>query len=83
MLWAASASGDYPAYIGPGLLGAHPSGPRQCPAGGSWSPTATPRGCTPTRWEQLDGRVTIMPGEQSKTIAHAEIVWSELAAGVG
>jgi shikimate kinase/3-dehydroquinate synthase len=27
----------------------------------------------------LDGRVAIMPGEQSKTIAHAEIVWSELA----
>jgi shikimate kinase/3-dehydroquinate synthase len=25
--------------------------------------------------------VTIMPGEQSKTIAHAEIVWSELARG--
>ena len=29
----------------------------------------------------LDGRVTIMPGEQSKTVAHAEIVWSELARG--
>jgi shikimate kinase/3-dehydroquinate synthase len=31
------------------------------------------------RLAALDGRVTIMPGEQSKTIAHAEIVWSELA----
>ena len=31
------------------------------------------------RLEPLDGRVTIMPGEQSKTIAHAEIVWTELA----
>jgi shikimate kinase/3-dehydroquinate synthase len=30
------------------------------------------------RLEPLDGRVTIMPGEQSKTIAHAEIVWTEL-----
>ena len=28
--------------------------------------------------EPLDGRVAIMPGEQSKTIAHAEIVWTEL-----
>ena len=26
------------------------------------------------------GRVAIMPGEQSKTVAHAEIVWTELAA---
>src|SRR6202041_1879098 len=26
----------------------------------------------------LGGRIAIMPGEQSKTIAHAEIVWSEL-----
>ena len=31
--------------------------------------------------EPLDGRVSIMPGEQSKTIAHAEIVWTELARG--
>ena len=31
----------------------------------------------------LDGQVAIMPGEQSKTIAHAEIVWTELArAGI-
>src|SRR5205823_7437292 len=29
-------------------------------------------------FEPLAGRVSIMPGEQSKTIAHAEIVWTEL-----
>ena len=29
--------------------------------------------------EPLAARVSIMPGEQSKTIAHAEIVWTELA----
>jgi shikimate kinase/3-dehydroquinate synthase len=29
--------------------------------------------------EPLAGRVSIMPGEQSKTVAHAEIVWTELA----
>src|SRR5207244_9328767 len=27
----------------------------------------------------VSGRVAIMPGEQSKTVAHAEIVWTELA----
>ena len=29
--------------------------------------------------EPVDGRVSIMPGEQSKTVAHADVVWSELA----
>ncbi|HEY2260037.1 MAG TPA: bifunctional shikimate kinase/3-dehydroquinate synthase [Solirubrobacteraceae bacterium] len=78
-LWAPSASGAYPAYIGPGLLR---------PAG-FWPPTVTGRRFLVTdgiagrlygeTLEPLDGRVAIMPGEQSKTIAHAEIVWSELA----
>ncbi len=78
MLWAASESGDYPAYIAPGLLGQ--------PA--FWPATVTGRRFLVTdgiagrlygdRLAPLDGRVAIMPGEQSKTIAHAEIVWSEL-----
>jgi shikimate kinase/3-dehydroquinate synthase len=77
MLWAASASGDYPAYIGSGVLG------------GFWPATVSGRRFAITdynagrlyadRLGRLDGRVTIMPGEQSKTIAHAEIVWTELA----
>jgi shikimate kinase / 3-dehydroquinate synthase len=79
VLWAVSASGDYPAYIGPGLLGER----------AFWPATVTGRRFLVTdynagrlygdRLSPLDGRVTIMPGEQSKTIAHAEIVWSELA----
>jgi shikimate kinase / 3-dehydroquinate synthase len=78
MLWASSASGDYPAYIGPGLL-----------AGGFWPPEIEGRRFLVTdgnagrlyrdTLEPLAGRVAIMPGEQSKTIAHAEIVWTELA----
>jgi shikimate kinase/3-dehydroquinate synthase len=81
VLWAATASGDYPAYIGPGLL--------REPA--FWPPMIAGRRFVVTdynagrlyaeRLSPLDGRVTIMPGEQSKTIAHAEIVWSELARG--
>jgi shikimate kinase/3-dehydroquinate synthase len=81
VLWAVSASGDYPAYIGPGLLDEP----------GFWPATVTGRRFLVTdynagrlysdRLRPLDGRVTIMPGEQSKTIAHAEIVWSELARG--
>jgi shikimate kinase/3-dehydroquinate synthase len=78
MLWATSMSGDYPAYIGPGLL-----------AGGFWPPMVEGRRFLITdgnagrlyrdMLEPLAGRVAIMPGEQSKTIAHAEIVWTELA----
>jgi shikimate kinase/3-dehydroquinate synthase len=74
VLWAASASGDYPAYIGPGLMG-------------WWPPAIEGR-----RFIVTDGNVArlyaaaipsagsvgVMPGEQSKTIAHAEIVWTEL-----
>jgi shikimate kinase / 3-dehydroquinate synthase len=78
VLWATSASGDYPAYIGPGLL-----------AGGFW-PAGVPGrrflvtdGAVarhyPEVLQPLCGRVAIMPGEQSKTVAHAEIVWTELA----
>ena len=86
MLWAASASGDYPAYIGPGLLG---SPDREPPTPAFWPRTVPGRRFLVTdghagrlygdRLAPLDGRVAIMPGEQSKTIAHAEIVWSELA----
>jgi shikimate kinase/3-dehydroquinate synthase len=81
MLWATSASGDYPAYVGPGLLGDEQER-------AFWPATIEGRRflvCDGNsgrlyadRLGPLDGRVAIMPGEQSKTIAHAEIVWSEL-----
>jgi shikimate kinase/3-dehydroquinate synthase len=76
MLWAASRSGDHPAYIGDGVLR-------------FWPPTVTGRRFLVSdgnvarlyadALEPVAGRVTIMPGEQSKTVAHAEIVWTELA----
>src|SRR6202011_4587949 len=83
MHWATSASADYPVYIGPGLLDGEPF----------WPVTVTGRRFLVTdghvgrlygdALEPLAGRVAIMPGEQSKTVAHADIVWSELArAGV-
>jgi len=77
-LWATSRSGDYPAYVGPGLL-----------TGGFWPPTVPGRRFVVTDGtvgrlypgvaEPVCGRVAVMPGEQSKTVAHAEIVWTELA----
>ena len=80
LLWATTASSAYPVFIGRGLL-----------QSGFW-PLAG------RRFVVTDGRVaglyaealgpslgcaSIMPGEQSKTVAHAEIVWTEMArAGV-
>jgi shikimate kinase / 3-dehydroquinate synthase len=78
LLWAASASGDYPAYVGNGLLAEH----------GFWPATVGGRRFLVTDGNvgrlygealaPLHARVAVMPGEQSKTVAHAEIVWTEL-----
>jgi shikimate kinase/3-dehydroquinate synthase len=76
LLWAASPSGDYPAYVGPGAMR-------------FWPPAIDGRRFLVTdgqvgrlyaeSLQPLAARVAIMPGEQSKTVAHAEIVWTELA----
>jgi shikimate kinase/3-dehydroquinate synthase len=78
MLWAASSSGEYPAFVGPGLLGAT----------GEWWPLAGRRFCVTDsavgglyadRIEPLAARVEVDPGEGSKTMAAAEHVLRELA----
>jgi len=78
MLWATSASSDYPVYIGDGLVTQHRF----------WPSTVGGRRLLVTdyhagrlygeRLQPFLGDVRIMPGEQSKTIAHAEIVWTEM-----
>ncbi len=80
LLWAASQSGDYPAYIGAVLV-----------ERAFWPPDVAGRKFLVTdgnvgrlygrRLAPLAGRVAVMAGEQSKTVAHAEIVWTELARG--
>jgi shikimate kinase/3-dehydroquinate synthase len=78
LVWAASESAEYPAFIGPGLL--EPG--RFWPAGVDGRRFLITDGHVGRlfgdAFEPLSGRVAIMPGEQSKTIAHAEIVWTEL-----
>jgi shikimate kinase/3-dehydroquinate synthase len=79
LLWALSASAQYPAYVGRGLI----------TDGRFWPESVRGRRFVVTdgnvgslygeALEPLAGRVAIMPGEQSKTVAHAEIVWTELA----
>jgi shikimate kinase/3-dehydroquinate synthase len=79
MLWASSASGDYPVYFGAGLLLERRFWP---PAIGGRRFLVTDGRVGRHYGEVLEpvaGRVTVMPGEQSKTVAHAEIVWTELA----
>jgi shikimate kinase/3-dehydroquinate synthase len=76
MAWGISASGEYPAYVGPGILDA------------GWWPLTSRRFCLADTTvaglygdavEPLDGRVTVEPGERAKTLAEAERVLRELA----
>jgi len=75
LLWASSASGEYPVLVGPGLLGT-----------GLW-PLEGRRFCvTDTsvgalyadRLDPLAARVEVEPGESAKTMAEAERVLREL-----
>jgi shikimate kinase/3-dehydroquinate synthase len=86
LLWAKSASGDYPVLIGDGLLSEH--GPQllaRWPIGGDRSRAfCVSDANVAERYGRQVGEsaltVTIAPGEQSKTLASAERIWSELAA---
>lgn len=76
MLWAASASGEYPVFVGPGLLGEGPwplAGRRFCVSDGAVGPLYA------ERVEPLAGRIEVTPGEAAKTMAEAERVLRELA----
>jgi shikimate kinase/3-dehydroquinate synthase len=79
-LWAVSASGDYPVWVGRGLVGA-----------GIWPIERPPSRRflvsdenVAARWAQplgeLDGRFAIAPGEASKTVASATTIWHALVA---
>ncbi len=77
LLWAASASGDYPVLVGRGLLGAN------------WWPLAGRRFCVSDRTvaalyaerlAPLAGTAAVEPGEEAKTMAEAERVLRDLAA---
>jgi len=76
MLWASSASGDYPIFVGRGLLAAGwwpLEGRRFCVADG------TVMGLYAERLEPLAARVEVPVGEEAKTLAEAERVLEALA----
>jgi shikimate kinase/3-dehydroquinate synthase len=76
LLWASSRSGEYPIFVGSGLLDA------------DWWPLDTGRFCVSDtnvagayadRLEPLAARIEVEPGERAKTMAEAERVLRELA----
>ncbi len=76
MLWAGSASGEYPVFVGPGLLGTGPwplPGRRFCVTDSAVGPLYA------ERIEPLAATVEVTPGETAKTMAEAERVLRELA----
>ncbi len=87
LLWAGSDSGEYPVFIGRGLLS-----PEMCSREGLWpSDRAVSRPfCVSDQnvarlyAERLGGiqeLIEIAPGEPNKTLASAELVWGALVAG--
>ena len=79
LLWATSASGDYPVLIGRGLLGADVWPVGRATDGRRF--VITDEHVGPLYVGRLganDGVVTIAAGEQAKTLATAEAVWREL-----
>jgi shikimate kinase/3-dehydroquinate synthase len=84
MLWAASASGEYPIFVGAGLLGAlagSDSTPGWWPVAGRrfGVADATTASLYAQRLQPLAAESEIPPGEASKTLAVAEGVLRELA----
>jgi shikimate kinase/3-dehydroquinate synthase len=97
LLWAEAASGDYPVFVGDGLLGAGGGYEGALVAAWPLDPTAsTPYVVTDTtvaalyggRLDTLAGdappaRAVLEPGERHKTLASASAVWTAMArAGV-
>jgi len=76
MLWAASASGEYPVFVGPGLLG---RGPWPLPGRRFCVSDSAVAGIYGSELEPLAARIELEPGEGSKTMAEAERVLRDLA----
>ncbi len=76
MLWAESESGEYPVFVGPGVLGAGPwplPGERCCITDSTVGPLYA------ERLAPLAATIEVPPGESAKTMAEAERVLREMA----
>jgi 3-dehydroquinate synthase len=80
MVWASAASGEYPVFVGRGLLGS-PLWPLDRTRARAFCITDETVGrLYAARLGALAATITIPPGEQHKTLAGAETVWRALAA---
>ncbi len=83
MLWAASANGDYPVYVGRGLLGSPLFGEAGTALPGAGrSFCVTDEAVGPLYRDRLGpvaGEILVPPGESAKTLSRAEEVLRELA----
>jgi shikimate kinase/3-dehydroquinate synthase len=90
LLWAASASGEYPVLVGRGLMSAE--GVEQIALAAGLEPSGSPAFCVSDevvaplyapRLGELTGLLALPPGERHKTLSSAEAVWQALLdAGV-
>jgi shikimate kinase/3-dehydroquinate synthase len=76
LIWAESASGDYPAWVGEGMLS---RAPWPAPGGRFCVTDSTVAGLYRDSVEPLSALIAVEPGEQAKTLAGAERVLRELA----
>jgi shikimate kinase/3-dehydroquinate synthase len=78
-LWATTGSGDYPVHIAAGLITRERFWPAQIAGRRVIVSDYNASRHYAEMLEPALADIRIMPGEQSKTIAHAEIVWTEMA----
>ncbi len=78
VLWATAESGEYPVVIGAGLVGERAFWPRALSGRRVVVSDYNAAGLYAQAFEPALASIRIMPGEQSKTLAHAEIVWTEM-----
>jgi shikimate kinase/3-dehydroquinate synthase len=78
VLWATTDSGDYPVYIGRGLVRERSFWPATVGGRRVVISDYNAAGHYGEAFEPTLASIRVMPGEQSKTLAHAEIVWTEM-----
>jgi len=79
LLWATSASGDYPVYVGRGLLGSGFWPPAERPSRRFCVTDETVRDLHGSALPDLEAVIAIPPGEDRKTLRTAEEVLRQLA----
>jgi shikimate kinase/3-dehydroquinate synthase len=78
VLWATTGSGDYPVYIGRGLVCERQFWPAKIAGRRVVISDYNAGRHYGEAFEPTLASIRVMPGEQSKTLAHAEIVWTEM-----